>query len=180
MTNKTRSPRLSSQQAHRDTQETLYYLIRKQVKRANFPRHLIDADEIISEVFLLLVGRKLPDFTTEEFKKTLRETVQRVVWDSKRRQKPTLDISEIGDDEHPYYEMDFSLEEETFEFIFGKFCESFSEPKRTVYSRSCILSRWDIADLTGLSRSDIAKIMKTMPDDFRTFWESYRVRNTVR
>ena len=139
----------------------------------NFSRLLINPDEVVSDAYMLLIEKRLPDFETAEFRFTLRKAVKRILWDRRRPVRPMLDIDELEEDEHPFYEMDFYSEEAEFELVFAKFCELFPEPNRTVYFYSRVIPRKDIADLIGLTQRRVTQIIKQMPGHFKTFFENY-------
>ena len=176
MTNKTCPSQSLRPITGRGAKEQLYHLIRKQVKRMNFSRLLINPDEVVSDAYMLLIEKRLPDFETAEFRFTLRKAVKRILWDRRRPVRPMLDVDELDEDEHPFYEMDFYSEEVEFEIVFEKFCESFPEPKRTVFKYSRLTTKQDIAALLGISRNEIARIIKSMPDHFRDFLEHFNSR----
>ena len=159
------------------TTEQLYFLIRKRIKRMKFPRLLIDPDEVANEVFLRLMEQHLPKFGSEDFENLLRRTTGHVVRNFKLFSKPALDVDELEEDKHPFYEMNFYMEEESFEYVFAKFCETFPEPKRTVFKYSRLLAKQDIAALVGISRNEVARIIKSMPELFRRFIEKNRCLN---
>jgi hypothetical protein len=153
--------------------DQLHRAIQKRVEQTMFPRRLIDTDEIVNEIFLRLAGKKLPPFDSEHFENLLRRTTDHVVRDYKRFLKPATEIGELNDAEHPVYEMDFFSGEEGFESIFSKFCDSFGEPKRTVFRHSRTLTKENIAELTGLSRCRVARIVKSMPNEFLEFYTNF-------
>jgi hypothetical protein len=158
---------------HNDPASQLYHAIRKRVKRTMFSRRLIDSDEVVNEIFLRLSGKNLPPYGSEGFDNQLRRTTNHVVRDYKRFLKPATDIDEVNEDEHPFYEMEFFSIEEEFEFVFSKFCDTFDEPTRTVFTRSRALSKENIAELTGLFRQDVARIIKSMPSEFERFYTNF-------
>ena len=151
--------------------ETLFLFIQKRVKLSTFCRLHNDLDEVVSDVYMMLSEQNLPDFKTEEFRIVLRKAVKRNLWDRKRPVRPMFDVDELDEDEHPFYEIDFDSEEKAFESFFEKFCQSVPEPHRTVYSRCRVLSRNNIVALTGLSQRGVTKIIKEMPERFKTFFE---------
>jgi DNA-directed RNA polymerase specialized sigma24 family protein len=161
-----------------DFANQLYRAIRKRVKRTRFSRRLIDNDEVVNEIFLRLSGKNLPPFDSDEFDNLLRRTTNHVVRDYRRFLKLATDIDEVNDDEHPFYEMDFFSVEEEFEFVFSKFCDSFDEPKRTVFTHSRTLSKESIAELTGLFRHEVARTIKSMPSEFKKFYRNFS-ENTI-
>lgn len=153
--------------------ETLYSLIRKRVKCSFIVRRLADVDDVTGDIFLQLAERKLPPFESEEFKKILTKTANKYVRQIKRSIREMLDVDELGESEHPFCEEKCFSDEEEFELVFSEFCESFPEPKRTVFRKSRILSWRNIAELTGLSQRDIARAIRLMPKQFKTFFENY-------
>ena len=156
-----------------DYLEKLYTLIRRQVKRERFPRRMIENNEVVNECFIQLSQKVLPNFKSSKFRNLLRGTIKHVVRHFEPLSFEMIDFDELNHDEHPFYEMNFFCEDEIFEFVFAKFCETFSEPKRTVYSHSLILSRSDIAELTGLSRGEIAQLLRKMPEHFEKFYTKF-------
>ena len=152
--------------------EKLYTLIRKRVKYSFVVRKLASVDDVTGDIFLQLIEQELPPLESDEFKKLLSKMVNRFVRRIKRSVREMLDIDELGESEHPIYEVDFSGEE-NFEFVFDKFCKSFPEPQRTVYFYSRIIPRKDIADLTGLTQRRVAQLAKQMPVHFKTFIDNY-------
>ena len=156
-----------------DSAGQLYHAIRKRVKRTMFPRRLIDSDEIINEIFVRLSCRDLPTFGSAEFENLLRRMTHHVVRDYKRFSKPATDIDALDHDEHPYYTVEFHSGEENFETVFSQFCDSFTGTKRTVFQYSRVLPKKNIAELTGLHRDEVTRIIKSMPDEFEKFYRNF-------
>lgn len=173
MKNKTILPQSAKHLENRDKNEQLYALIHKRVKRSFLVRRLATVDDVTGDIFLMLVERELPDFETEEFERLLTKTVNRTVRRIKRSLREVLDIDELGESEHPFYEMNFHSEEEEFESVFVQFCESFPEPKRMVFAKCRVLSKNDTAALTGLSERYVTKLVKSMPGEFKKFFEKF-------
>ena len=165
-------PQNTTDGTDRDTYfEKLYNLIRKRVKCSFTVRRLATVDDVTGDVFLLLVEQILPPLESEDFQKLLTKTINRLVRRIKRSVREMLDVDELGESEHPFYEMDFRVEDENFELVFEKFCESFPDPQRTIFKKFRFMSKQNIAALVGISRNTVAQIIKTMPGHFRNFLE---------
>ena len=152
-----------------DDRTSLYDAVKNEVDNTLFSRTRFDPDELINEVFLRLLDGHLPPLEPEEFFQTLRQTIRHTLRDMKRFSRPALDIDEVAHEEHPLYDMNQWADDLEFETTFERFCESFDEPTRTVYARSRILTREDIAELTNLTRRTVSKMIRAMPREFERF-----------
>ena len=84
-----------------------------------------------------------------------------------------FDIDELTSDEEPGYDPESNREEEEFETMFDRFCDSCEEPERTIYRLFRTYTKIEIASIAGISRNEVACFLKKMPKKFETFVEKF-------
>jgi hypothetical protein len=152
-----------------DRQTKLYETIRERISQSFFSRTRMDEEELLHVIFMNLVDSFLPPFGSEEMTKLLNDEIADTIRELKCGNKAALDIDDVDPDEGPAYDMKANADEEEFETMFDRFCDSREEPERTIYRRFRTYTRQEIAACTGISRNDVTRILKTMPRKFEKF-----------
>lgn len=152
----------------------LYEAIRRRILQTKFPRRRIDEEELLHAVFAHLFDQSLPALNGHTITRLLDRNIQHTIRDFKMAQRPSLDVEEFGPDFGPVYDEPEWSEEAEFERAFEKFCDTQPEPRRTIFLCSRTHSRNDIAKSVGLSRQEIGRVLKLMPEKFRLFLKKYK------
>ena len=151
----------------------LYEAIRERISQSFFSRIQTDEEELLHVIFVNLVDRFLPSFDTDEMTELLNDEIANTIRDFKRDRKPALDIDNVDPDEGPAYDMRANAEEEEFETMFDRFCDSCEEPERTIFRRFRTHTRQELAACTGISRNDVSRILKKMSQKFEKFVRNF-------
>jgi len=156
-----------------DRQMILYNAIRDRISQSFFSRAQMDEEELLHDVFVKLADKYLPPFGSEEMTKLINGTITNTVRVLKRAQKAALDIDDIEPDDEPVYDMAANFEEEEFEAMFDRFCDSRDEPERTIFRRFRTHNRQALAACSGVYRYEVARILKTLPRKFEDFVKKF-------
>lgn len=128
-------------------------------------------------IFMELCDKVLPELGRDEMNELLDRQIKDAIRAFKRDGKParpTIDIDDADPDEGPSYDERLNSEEIEFEKTFERFCNSFDEPKRSVYLRSRTHTKKQLARINGISEKMIYKMFKEMPHDFELFLKKFR------
>ena len=167
-------PQTNANAENCDRQLALYNAIGERISQSFFSRTKTDEGELLHVIFVKLAEKFLPPLDSEEMTKLLDGMIANTIREFKRGQKSALDIDDIEPDEEPTYDMEANIEEEEFETMFDRFCDSCEEPERMIFRRFRTHTRQILAECTGISRNEIARILKTMPRKFEDFVKNFR------
>ncbi len=155
-------------------QMKLYEAVRERIAQSFFSRVRTDEEELLHVIFMNLVNKYLPPFDSEEMTKLLDDEIANSIREFKRTRKTTFDIDDVDPDEGPAYDMKANADEEEFEAMFERFCESREEPERTIFRRARTHGLREIARYVGISRNEVSRLVKSMPKKFENFIENFR------
>ena len=155
-----------------DRQTALYEAIRYRISQSFFSRTRIDEEELLHDLFVKIVDKFYPPLGTNDFTDFLNREIANTIREFKRSVRPTLDIDDVDPNDGPAYETD--TDEGEFEEVFERFCNAQSEPKRSVYRRFRTCKHEKIAELSGLSRKTVSKMIKRIPSEFEIFLKNFR------
>ena len=156
-----------------EQQLALYEAIRLQISESFFSRTKIDEDELLHVLFVKLADKVLPPLGSEELVEELQKEIRSTIRDFKRSKRSMFDIDELTLDEEPAYDPEGNREEEEFETMFDRFCDSSEEPERTIYRLFRTYTKKEIANIAGISRNEVARFLKKLPKKFETFVEKF-------
>jgi len=166
-------PQTNANAENCDRQLALYNAIGERISQSFFSRTKTDEEELLHAIFVNLVEKFLPPFDSEEMTKLLGGMIANTIREFKRGKKAALDIDDIESDEEPTYDIESNIEEEEFEMVFDRFCDSREEPERMIFRRFRTHNRQVLAECTGISRNEVARILKTMPRKFEDFVRNF-------
>jgi len=156
-----------------DRLASLYEAIRERISQSFFSRTRIDEEELLHVIFVNLVDKYLPPFDSDEMTKLLNDEIANTIREFKRGRKKMFDIDDVDPDEGPGYDMTANADEEEFETMFERFCDSREEPEQTIFRRFRTHTRLELAACTKISRNDVARILKTMLRKFEKFVKDF-------
>lgn len=153
----------------KDRSTILLETIRRWIAASKFSREKIDPDEIVNEAYCRLSALEPLPEDGEKFSFTVEQVVRHTIRDLKRNVTVAADIDELPLEEHPFYESDVFSPEKQFEEVFGLFCESQPEPKKSIFLRSRTHTKKDIVKIVGVRFEDVQRILRDMPSEFQHF-----------
>ena len=155
-----------------DRQAALYEAIRYRISQSFFSRTRIDEDELLHVLFVKIIDKFYPPLGTNDFTEFLNREIANTIREFKRSVRPTLDIDDVDPNDGPAYET--NDDEDEFEEVFEHFCDTQSEPKRSVYQRFRTYKQEQLAEMCGLSRKTVSKMIKRIPSEFEIFLKNFR------